>query len=118
MHIQLLGQARPIPADRLLVQRAITNLVSNAIRHAFDNSTITIAIESTGTETSLAVTNAGEAIAPAHLDRVFDRFFRGDPGRSREAGAAAWAWRSCARSPPPTAAALAFTVSLAAPLSP
>lgn len=86
VHIQLLGQARPIPADRLLVQRAITNLVSNAIRHAFDNSTITIAIESTGTETSLAVTNAGEAIAPAHLDRVFDRFFRGDPGRSREAG--------------------------------
>ena len=59
VHIQVKGQAQPILADRLLVQRAITNLVSNAIRHAFDNSTITIAIDSSGTEASLAVTNAG-----------------------------------------------------------
>ena len=86
VQIQVQGQALPIPADRLLVQRAITNLVSNAIRHACENSTIRIEIHSSGAETTLAVTNEGEGIAPAHLDRVFDRFFRADPGRSREAG--------------------------------
>ncbi|MBE0546768.1 MAG: heavy metal sensor histidine kinase [Rubrivivax sp.] len=86
VQIRVQGQAPPIPADRLLVQRAITNLVSNAIRHAFANSTVSIEIHSTGAETTLAVTNEGEGIAPALLDRVFDRFFRADPGRSREAG--------------------------------
>lgn len=80
------GQAPPVLGDRLLVQRAITNLLSNAIRHAFAQSTIGIEIHSTGAEATLAVTNEGEGIAPAHLDRVFDRFFRADPGRSREAG--------------------------------
>ena len=86
VQIQVQGQASLIAADRLLVQRAITNLVSNAIRYAFKDSAIAIAISSTGTEASLAVTNEGVGIAPAHLDRVFDRFFRADPGRSREAG--------------------------------
>ncbi len=86
VQILVRGQAPTIPGDRLLVERAITNLVSNAIRYAFKNSAITIAISSAGTAASLAVTNEGEGIAPAHLDRVFDRFFRADPGRSREAG--------------------------------
>ena len=86
VQIRVQGQAPPVPAERLLVQRAITNLVSNAVRHAFERSTISIEINSTATETTLAVTNEGEGIAPAHLDRVFDRFFRGDQGRSREAG--------------------------------
>lgn len=86
VQIRVLGQALPIPADRLLVQRAITNLVSNAIRHALEHSTISIEIHTAGAETTLAVTNEGESIAQAHLGRVFDRFFRADPGRSREAG--------------------------------
>ena len=86
VQIRVEGQALPIPADRLLVQRAITNLVSNAIRHAFENSTISIEIQSSGAETTLAVANEGDGIAPEHLERVFDRFFRADPGRSREAG--------------------------------
>jgi two-component system heavy metal sensor histidine kinase CusS len=80
------GHAPPMPGDRLLVQRAITNLLSNAIRHAFEGSTITIGIGSIGGEASLTVSNEGDCIAPAHIDRVFDRFFRADAGRSREAG--------------------------------
>ncbi|MDP1650014.1 MAG: heavy metal sensor histidine kinase [Rubrivivax sp.] len=86
VQILVQGRAPTIPGDRLLVERAITNLVSNAIRHAFANSTIGIEIHSIGAETTLAVTNEGEGIEPAHLGRVFDRFFRADQGRSREAG--------------------------------
>ena len=80
------GHAPPLLGDRLLVQRAITNLLSNAIRHAFKDSVITIGIGSTGGEASVTVSNDGESIAPAHVGRVFDRFFRADSGRSREAG--------------------------------
>ncbi len=86
VQLDVIGQARPLPADRLLVQRAITNLVSNAIRHAFGHSTITIEISHVGTDTTLAVTNEGEGIAPASIERIFERFYRVDPGRSRGEG--------------------------------
>lgn len=72
-----------VMADRLLVGRAITNLLSNAIRHAIANSTVSIVIVTKGDRTTLAVTNEGEGIARAHLDRIFDRFYRVDTARAR-----------------------------------
>lgn len=86
LQLRVAGGAPPLPAERLLVQRAITNLVSNAIRHASEGSAITIEIAAAGRETHLSVTNQGGGIAPANLERVFERFFRADPGRSRDAG--------------------------------
>lgn len=82
------GRSTPPPplADRLLVRRAITNPVSNAIRHALERSTIIIHVVSTGRDTTLSVTNEGEHIAPANLQRVFERFFREDQGRARGEG--------------------------------
>lgn len=77
-----------VTADRLLVQRAITNLLSNAIRHAAVKSTIRIAIKEETDQVTLAVTNYGEPIAPQHLERIFDRFYRIDPGRARVQGGA------------------------------
>ena len=72
-----------VMADRLLVERAITNLVSNAIRHAFVDSTVRVVIATKGDSATLAVTNHGEGIAPAHLERIFDRFYRIDSARAR-----------------------------------
>ncbi|MEO8653518.1 MAG: heavy metal sensor histidine kinase [Ramlibacter sp.] len=86
LQLLVVGTVPPIPADRLLVQRVITNLVSNAIRHAFERSTITVEIAAGDRETRLSVTNEGEGIAPANLQRVFERFYRADPGRSRGEG--------------------------------
>ncbi|MDP2005973.1 MAG: heavy metal sensor histidine kinase [Rubrivivax sp.] len=86
VNIRVLGEAPPISADRLLIQRAITNLVSNAIRHSVERGTVAIEIGATGNQASLEVANEGQAIAAEHLERVFDRFFRADPGRSRDAG--------------------------------
>ncbi|MFC6282322.1 MULTISPECIES: heavy metal sensor histidine kinase [Polaromonas] len=83
--LEVTGDAA-IVGDRLLVQRAITNLVSNAIRHASNGSKITVAIAAESENTALTVSNLGEGIAPAHLDRIFDRFYRIDSGRARFAG--------------------------------
>jgi two-component system heavy metal sensor histidine kinase CusS len=80
------GTAPPLMADRLLVQRAITNVVSNAVRHASDRSTISIRIESSAQGTTLSVTNEGEVITPEHLERIFERFYRIDQGRARRDG--------------------------------
>lgn len=73
-------------ADRQLVQRAITNLLSNAIRHARDGTTVCLVITPKGKGADLAVTNVGPSIASEHLDRIFDRFYRIDTGRSRADG--------------------------------
>ena len=85
--LRVLGEAPPLPADRLLVQRAITNLVPNAIRHGFENSPVSIAIGTEGSSTTtVAVTNEGEGIAPGNLERIFDRFYRVDQARARLEG--------------------------------
>ncbi len=83
--LELVGDAQ-IAGDRLLVQRAVTNLLSNAIRHAFSHSKVTITIAKESANTTLAVTNLGVGIAPAHLERIFNRFYRVDSGRARANG--------------------------------
>jgi two-component system heavy metal sensor histidine kinase CusS len=83
--LNVTGDAR-IMGDRLLVQRAITNLVSNAIRHAATHSTVTVTIAAEDLNVTLAVSNFGEGIASLHLQRIFDRFYRVDAGRARSSG--------------------------------
>lgn len=83
--VQVQGRAQT-RAERLLVQRAITNLVSNAIRHARPRSTVEVRIASDRDGTGLQVMNVGEAIPPEHLDRIFDRFYRVDASRTRMSG--------------------------------
>jgi two-component system heavy metal sensor histidine kinase CusS len=73
-------------ADPLLVERAISNLLTNAIRHATVNSSVNVAIQAFHDSVMMTITNLGEAIAPEHIDRIFDRFFRVDSGRARVDG--------------------------------
>ncbi|MDP1565631.1 MAG: heavy metal sensor histidine kinase, partial [Polaromonas sp.] len=72
-----------VQVDRLLVQRAITNILSNALRHAVPNSNVSLEISAQDGYAALAVTNQGQSIAPEHLSRIFDRFYRIDSGRAR-----------------------------------
>lgn len=78
-----------VQGDRLLIQRAITNLLSNAIRHSDPGSTVgmTVATAAAG-EVSLAIESTGEPIPADHIERIFDRFFRVDPSRARLSGGA------------------------------
>ena len=69
--------------DRLMVRRAMGNLLSNALRHAFRGTTIHIIIIQ-GTDTlSVTVQNEGLPIDETVLPRVFDRFFRVEKSRSQ-----------------------------------
>jgi two-component system heavy metal sensor histidine kinase CusS len=88
-HIQITvhGTARVL-ADRLLVQRAVTNLLSNAIRHADDNSVIVVVVTNASEGATLSVTNRGQPIPVADSQRVFDRFYRVDDSRARAQGGA------------------------------
>ena len=83
--VQLTGQG-VVRADPLLVERAITNLMSNAIRHAHAGTTVSITIGHADGRTSVAVENVGETIPAEHLGRIFDRFYRVDASRARLSG--------------------------------
>jgi two-component system heavy metal sensor histidine kinase CusS len=73
-------------ADETMLIRAVGNLVSNALRHAPPGSVIEIATRA-GPDGGcvIEVSNDGEAIAPEHQARVFDRFYRADASRHASA---------------------------------
>ena len=87
IEIEIKGDA-PVQADRILLQRAITNLLTNAIRHATANSTVRIKMSRQATTVELSIENVGATIPAKDLDRLFDRFYRVDESRVRDAGGA------------------------------
>lgn len=70
-------------ADR--TRHILLNLASNAVRYTPSGS-VTFAIIPHGKEVGVSVQDTGPGIAPEHVDRIFDRFFRIDQSRSRELG--------------------------------
>jgi two-component system heavy metal sensor histidine kinase CusS len=75
-----------ILGDKLMIQRAISNLLSNAIRHAPVDSSVPIEIISQSNQAFLSISNSGPGIPTQHLHKIFERFYRVDSGRSRAEG--------------------------------
>ena len=74
-------------ADVDRVVQVLSNLLSNALRHTPDGGRVIVKAEAGGDEVTFEVTDTGTGIAPEHLERVFERFYRVDKSRSRgEAG--------------------------------
>jgi two-component system phosphate regulon sensor histidine kinase PhoR len=78
--------AETIYADRTALEQILLNLVENAIRYTGEDGRITIRTNRDGDGVSLAVGDTGSGIPPEHLPRIFERFYRADSGRSRDAG--------------------------------
>jgi two-component system heavy metal sensor histidine kinase CusS len=71
-----------IYADRILFDRAMSNLVENALRHTPPGGTIQISIQARATNSEISIADTGCGIAAQHIPRVFDRFYRIDSSRS------------------------------------
>lgn len=70
--------------DRLMLRRAVNNLLSNAVRHTPEGGRIAVRVDDSNVSTVvLSVQNTGETIAPEHLPRLFDRFYRAHASRQR-----------------------------------
>jgi signal transduction histidine kinase len=73
--------------DANLTRQILLNLASNAVRHA-DAGEVTFGFARSGERVGVLVHDSGEGIAPEHLPRLFERFYRVEPSRSREHGGA------------------------------
>lgn len=80
-----------IEADRGALLQVYTNLFSNALRYTPDGGRIQVRIANTGNVLEgggvrVSVSDTGSGIAESHLSRIFERFYRADPSRSRDDG--------------------------------
>jgi two-component system heavy metal sensor histidine kinase CusS len=74
--------------DRALLQRALGNLVSNALAHCSAGNGIWLSAQRQDGIVRLEIRDTGSGISADALPRVFDRFYRADPARSRNSGGA------------------------------
>ncbi|MFJ2988875.1 heavy metal sensor histidine kinase [Collimonas sp. NPDC087041] len=74
-----------VRADPILLRRAISNLVANAIRYTAPGQTVQLQAQHADGATVISVSNPGPPIADAAIPRLFDRFYRVDPARSDSA---------------------------------
>jgi two-component system sensor histidine kinase SenX3 len=75
-----------VDGDRMLLVTALSNLIDNAVAYSSPGSPVSISRRTTDGHAEIAVTDRGIGIAHEHQQRVFERFFRVDPARSRATG--------------------------------
>src|SRR5581483_11948466 len=87
-HVQIQCELEPIifvgDADR--IGQVVTNLVTNAIRFNREAGTVTVTAKVENGNLVLRVSDTGEGISPEDQPHIFERFFRGEPSRSRSRG--------------------------------
>jgi len=71
-----------INADPILLQRAVSNLVSNAIHHTPAGGAVRLSAQRGEDGVDIIVCNTGAGISAEHLPHIFDRYYRADPARS------------------------------------
>ena len=76
----------PVSVDVRLIGRVLSNLVGNALRHTPAGGTVTVRAGPVDGQVQIDVSDTGEGIFPQDLDRVFERFYRGEKSRSRATG--------------------------------
>ncbi|MBA1273892.1 MULTISPECIES: heavy metal sensor histidine kinase [Stutzerimonas] len=80
IHLSASGRGEVL-GDKLMLNRALSNLLSNALRYTPTGENISVTIRETEETVILSVENPGGTIKPEHLEKLFHRFYRVDPAR-------------------------------------
>jgi signal transduction histidine kinase len=78
----------PVPMDAQKIERVLTNLLDNAIRHTPPGGVVHVSASAIEDEVRVEVSDTGEGVKADDLPRVFGRFYRGEQVRRRHAGSA------------------------------
>lgn len=72
--------------DHALLVTALRNLLDNGLRYSSEGSTVSVGLRARDAVVEIAVVDQGIGISPNDAERVFERFYRVDPARSRDTG--------------------------------
>ncbi len=86
MKILVHGAGASAWIDRHAFEQVLGNLLDNAVKYAGDGASVTVSARTDGDTTVVRIADTGAGIPPQHLERLFERFYRVDAGRSREVG--------------------------------
>ncbi|CAG9410616.1 Cu(+)/Ag(+) sensor histidine kinase [Providencia alcalifaciens] len=84
IRLKVIGNAKPILADKEMFRRALTNLISNAIRYTPKGDAVSINLSDVKNGVEIIISNPGKKISEEHLPKLFDRFYRVDKSRQRK----------------------------------
>ena len=84
--IEAAGDLPPVVGDRSEILQLLDNLIGNALRYGRAGTPVRIRLAPEREMVHLSVSDEGEGIAPEHLPRITERFYRADPSRSRSLG--------------------------------
>lgn len=73
-------------ADPMRLEQMLTNLIDNAIKFNRPAGTVTVSLSSTETADMISIADTGEGLLDGHAQRIFERFYRVDRGRTRDVG--------------------------------
>lgn len=83
-----LDDCPPVQGDEAWLTQLLVNLLDNAIRHTAAGGRLTLTLSTARHGALVEVADTGQGIAPEHLPRLFERFFRADEARARATGGA------------------------------
>lgn len=82
------GAGAVVAGDPFALESIVTNLIENAVRYSPPDESVQVQVSAAGNRVTLEVADQGAGIAPEHLPRLFERFYRVDKARSRRLGGA------------------------------
>ncbi len=85
IHLQVPGDLRPVRADVERLHQVVANLLDNAVKYATPGDPVVLAVENGVQNVEISVSN-GVGQHPPDVERMFDRFYRGDPSRPSAGG--------------------------------
>jgi hypothetical protein len=86
LEVDAMAAATIVNGDIALLERVLDNLIDNALRHTPAGGCVTVQSEPRGQRVRIAVTDTGSGLTAEESRHAFDRFYRGDPGRSTSSG--------------------------------
>ncbi|MGB3288605.1 MAG: Cu(+)/Ag(+) sensor histidine kinase [Burkholderiaceae bacterium] len=81
--LKITGQQICIFGDRLMIRRALSNVLSNAIRYTPPGNSVNVTLELVAKAATVRIENPGPMIPAEHINRIFERFYRTDASRQR-----------------------------------
>lgn len=86
LRVELDGGLPPLMTDQRALEQVVSNLVDNAVKYCPAGADVTVSAAKAHGAVCVVVRDTGPGIDPAHVPRLFERFYRVDAGRSREIG--------------------------------